>query len=561
MSIVTTVLPQQITWAKPKLFYKTDITEYTATSTASGYDADNMINRLELLKWKSGVTSTQYINHDAGYTAGVLTNIDSDDQGDVYNGVWGDGTFIYVACGGDGLRSYSVDGSGNLTYIDTDFQGSADYEKVWGDGTFIYVACGIEGLRSYSVDVSGNLTYIDSDDQGETASGVWGDGDFIYLANGGGGLLSYSVDVSGNLTYIDSDDQGAFARNVWGDGTFIYVANDSQGLLSYSVDVSGNLTYIDTNDPGGQALSVQGDGNFIYTANHTGGMQSYSVDDSGNLTHIDTDDQGDYATDIFCINNFIYLANGSSGGLLNYSVDPNGLLANITNSTETPTTYGVWGDGTFIYVTCVGEGLYSYSDSTAELTATADYAIIHSHNLNTAGATITVQYSTDAFLSDVNDAYTGEAVSVDTTYLKEFTSQTARYWRLKIENCTVVPEIAIMYWGESVELEYCENDFDPNAFNDKANINKSQTGYILGIYNRYKERFFTLSWNDADSDLYDKIKDLVDTVGRQNFVIAWESESHSDDVFLVYIDGDFSNPYTRQAQYRNITLQLKGRVE
>jgi hypothetical protein len=204
---------------------------------------------------------------------------------------------------------------------------------------------------------------------------------------------------------------------------------------------------------------------------------------------------------------------------------------------------------------------YITFDAGAGEAVTADYIIIHGHNLNTAGATITLQYSDDNFSADTNDAFTGEAPTTDKTYLKEFTEVAERYWRLKIENATVAPQISIMYWGETVELEYCENDFDPNATTDNAMMNKSQTGFILGIYNKYKERSFMLSWTEAEADLYDELKDLEDTIGRQNFVIAWESDVHSSDVYLVYSEADFNNPYVRQAQYRNAKLQLKGRAE
>ena len=213
------------------------------------------------------------------------------------------------------------------------------------------------------------------------------------------------------------------------------------------------------------------------------------------------------------------------------------------------------------WISAVTTTQYITFDAGSGETITADYIVIHGHNLNTAGATITLQYSDDNFSADTNDAFTGFAVAADTTLLKEFTEVAERYWRLKIENCTVVPQISICYWGQTVELDYCENSFDPNAIDDKANINKSQNGYILGIYNRYKRRFFTLSWTEADSDLYDKIKDLQESVGRENFVIAWETEAHSSDVFLMYITGDFNNQYVNQAQYRNVKLSLEGRAE
>ncbi|MBU0677791.1 MAG: hypothetical protein KJ626_06710 [Verrucomicrobia bacterium] len=141
---------------------------------------------------------------------GGLVHVDSDDPGGFAYGVWGDGSFIYLANGDGGLHTYSVDGAGNLTHIDSDDQGDDAY-GVWGDDSFIYLANGYGGLHTYSVDGSGYLTHIDSDDQGGCAYGIWGDGSFIYLADGSGGLHTYSVDGSGNLTHIDSDDQGGYA--------------------------------------------------------------------------------------------------------------------------------------------------------------------------------------------------------------------------------------------------------------------------------------------------------------------------------------------------------------
>jgi len=250
--------------------------------------------------------------------SGNLTHIDSDDQGGYYNDVWSDGTFIYVAAGTLGLLTYSADGGGNLTHIDTDVQAAALYTGVWGDGTFIYVTC-LDGLRSYSVDGGGNLTYIDHDDQsGADYNKVWGDGNFIYVAGQNDGLRSYSVDGGGILTHIDVDDQGGGYLDVHGDGTFIYTVCDTQGLRSYSVDGGGNLTYIDTDDHGDNHRSVWSDGTLVYSAADGTGIYSHAVDESGNLIFKDAHDGGG-----------------------NY--------------------YGVGGDGTFIYAGCHTSGLRSYS--------------------------------------------------------------------------------------------------------------------------------------------------------------------------------------------------------
>ena len=53
--------------------------------------------------------------------------------------MWRDVNFIYTSgIGNAGLTSFLVDGSGNLTHIDTNILGGEDTYSVWGDGNFIY---------------------------------------------------------------------------------------------------------------------------------------------------------------------------------------------------------------------------------------------------------------------------------------------------------------------------------------------------------------------------------------------------------------------------------------
>lgn len=64
------------------------------------------------------------------------------------------------------------------------------------------------------------------------------------------------------------------------------------------------------------------------------------------------------------------------------------------------------------------------------------------HNLN--GLTIKLQYSTDNFSGDINDALSwtqGNALLID----KSFTAQTKRYWRLNIASPGSAPELAEMF--------------------------------------------------------------------------------------------------------------------
>src|SRR3990172_2311955 len=120
--------------------------------------------------------------------------------------------------------------------------------------------------------------------------------------------------------------------------------------------------------------------------------------------------------------------------------------------------------------------------------ADVDYLVLYSHNLHTAGATVTLQYSSDNFAADVHDAFTGEIPAGDAIYFKTFALIHADYWRLKISGATSAPKITIGYWGMATELDYCTTSFDPNAQKDNAIVNRSETGYVLGVYTTFTER-------------------------------------------------------------------------
>lgn len=194
-------------------------------------------------------------------------------------------------------------------------------------------------------------------------------------------------------------------------------------------------------------------------------------------------------------------------------------------------------------------------------TYTADSLAISGHNLNTVGATLSLEYSTDNFVADVNDAFTAYEPASDFSLVKTFTSLAKRYWRLKVTGGSAAYEMAIAFWGAGVELDYASRSFDQNRQKNKASVNFSQTGYLLGIHNKWIERSFKIQFRDADDSLYTKIKDLWDDHGLNNFFLVWESDEHATEIFLMRMKSDFNSPFTRNAVYRNITLDLTGRVE
>lgn len=192
----------------------------------------------------------------------------------------------------------------------------------------------------------------------------------------------------------------------------------------------------------------------------------------------------------------------------------------------------------------------------------ADYLVISGHNLNTIGATLTLQYSTDNFSGDINDAFTGYTPTSDLTLRKEFTSQDKRYWRIKISGTpSAAAQMAIAYYGEKVELDYVDVSFDPNRQNRKAEVSVTQGGYVSGIHTAYTERQMSLKWQPIEIAIHDKIVALWETNGLKNFVIVWDETDHAADIFLMRMEASFNNPFVRGGLYRNVSLNLKGRKE
>lgn len=203
---------------------------------------------------------------------------------------------------------------------------------------------------------------------------------------------------------------------------------------------------------------------------------------------------------------------------------------------------------------------YITYDAGAGNTKTADYLVILGHNLKDAGATITLQYSSDNAVW--NDCFVGVAVSVNTILLKEFSSPGAyRYWRLKISGHTIAPFMAICIWGNKTELDQASPSFAPDAQETNAVVSRSNRGYVTGIFERFTDRIMNLRFEDADSALYAKVKTWHETNGLKQFFIAWENANNPGDVFLMYPDPRFNNPFKYGGLWRDITISLKGRKE
>lgn len=200
-------------------------------------------------------------------------------------------------------------------------------------------------------------------------------------------------------------------------------------------------------------------------------------------------------------------------------------------------------------------------DAGSGQTYTADYLAIANHNLKDVGATIALQFSDDNFVSDIRNVFTPYAAGSNKALVKEGTSQTGRYSKVKLSGMTGIPFMAICIWGPLTEIGVAQTSFDPNAQNNKASVNISSTGHLLGIHATYIERTMALIFNYLTPATYAKLNLWWETSGMGNFFIAWNLSEDATAVYLMRPSNTFKSPHQADGQRRQVTINLTGRKE
>ncbi|MFX0197666.1 MAG: LVIVD repeat-containing protein [Candidatus Hodarchaeota archaeon] len=285
--------------------------------------------------------------------------------GSAYDGggardVWEDGSYIYLANQGDGLRAYTFNGKTftNVGHIDDGGTGAYGAD-VWGDGTYIYLANDEDGLRAYTFNGT-NFTNVGHINNGGYAHGVWGDGTYIYLANHYDGLRAYTFNGTTFTNVGHVDPPTGEGEDVWSDGTYIYLANGGGGLIAYTFNGS-SFTQRGSIDNGDVAYEVWGDAQYLYLANGSDGLRAYTFDGS-TFTNVGHASSGDSSLGVWEDGKYIYLADHANG-LKAYIFDGS-TFNEIGHIDVGGHGYGVFGDGTYIYLANWSDGIRAYTFNT-----------------------------------------------------------------------------------------------------------------------------------------------------------------------------------------------------
>jgi Uncharacterized conserved protein len=278
-------------------------------------------------------------------------------------GVWGDGTYIYVADGVGGLDVYRFDGT-TLTLKATNTTNAIGARNACGDGTYIYVAADGNGLQAYTFDGT-TLTYKASDTANAgAAKDVWCDGTYVYVASITKGIAAFTFNGTSFTLIASSTTYSSAAWGVWSDGTYIYAAHSNNspgaGIAAYTFNGTA-FTYLasdSTHSP--LAAASWGDGTYIYVADQSGGIDAYSFNGSS-LTYLATDTtHSTNAQKVWGDGTYIYVADSTGGGVDVYSFNGTTLTYITSNATNSTDAKGVWSDGTYIYLADNTGGIDAY---------------------------------------------------------------------------------------------------------------------------------------------------------------------------------------------------------
>ncbi len=192
----------------------------------------------------------------------------------------------------------------------------------------------------------------------------------------------------------------------------------------------------------------------------------------------------------------------------------------------------------------------------------ADSLAIYGHDLFTQVAQVSVECSSDNFATDITQALAPFSPSNNKAVFKTFTSQSKRYWRLKVANLTAAAYIGILTIGSRLEMEKPPlSDFDPIGEKPASESEINVEGQLLGVVNRIVEKLIEANFAVTDSWFNQLFLPAWDN--HLSFVkpFLWANDiaTYPDQVFLVRIAPDFSLhvPYMAPG-YRLLSLRLVG---
>jgi hypothetical protein len=192
----------------------------------------------------------------------------------------------------------------------------------------------------------------------------------------------------------------------------------------------------------------------------------------------------------------------------------------------------------------------------------ADALGIFTHNLGTAAAAVSVESSSNG--SSWTERLAAFTPTTDKAILKTFTTESARYWRVKIVTGSVAAQIAVCLLGERIEFPFpMEAPFTPAGESIEADEAISKTGQLLGTVVRYKPVKINASWKFIsrtwfESDFVPFWENWASNLAP--FFWGWDLTAYPSAAQFVRVDGgyEFAPSVSILGYYDDFRFQMTG---
>jgi len=190
----------------------------------------------------------------------------------------------------------------------------------------------------------------------------------------------------------------------------------------------------------------------------------------------------------------------------------------------------------------------------------ADYWAISAHNLFDNSGTVQLQYSSDNFSGDINDAGALATPTDNSSIFIVFTEVSARYWRLKINSTTFASTIGVASIGTALEMDRAVkagSTLAEEARNDMYVNQVSDGGQFLGRSLIRKGVKFSVGFTvQSLSFVRNDWSAFLDHAEQKPFWYSWNPD-YPDAVF-VWLDGLPTAPKFDRHNTLALNMKLMG---
>lgn len=240
------------------------------------------------------------------------------------------------------------------------------------------------------------------------------------------------------------------------------------------------------------------------------------------------------------------------------TTDPSSTEYNVFNVIDYR-PYTLWQTGT-------AAEAKSFTIDTGQTTSEADSFAIWGHNLGTNGVTISVQHSSDNFVS-ITTAATSTPPD-DKAFGGAFSSAVNRYWRIAFTQATTVKlKIGVALVGKRQTIPWQQGrGINPEAYDVQSAGADSKTMQPLGTIVKGKQRRLQVNITNLPATWVENtfLPDWDNHLGESKpFIWKWNT-AITTACYPMQVDpsrANFVSNYLDNTAYRDITMSLKGPKE